>query len=109
MKHLCFRIAFSSPVQRLVSRWCRPSDPALACDSFSPNADACYLGPPVQGYLAHEKQPPPGTPQKDCASGPRVAMGRGDVSYERGALCVEHGHVSAAKLTNSYRKLIVPP
>jgi hypothetical protein len=37
-----------------------------------------------QGYLAHKKQPPPRTLQKDCVWGPMVAPGRGGVSYERG-------------------------
>ena len=41
-------------------------------------------GNAVQGYLAHEKQRPTRTLQKDSAQGPMVALGEGAVSYERG-------------------------
>jgi hypothetical protein len=37
-----------------------------------------------RGYLAHRKQRPPRTLQKDCAKGPMVILGGGVVSYERG-------------------------
>ena len=37
----------------------------------------------VQGYLAHTKQPPPKTLQKDSAQVPMVILGGGAVSYER--------------------------
>ena len=37
----------------------------------------------VQGYLAHKKQRPPRTLQKDHAYGPRSGLGGWTVSYER--------------------------
>ena len=37
----------------------------------------------MPGYLAHKKQRPPRTLQKDYAQGPMEALGRGAVSYER--------------------------
>ena len=38
----------------------------------------------LQGYLAHKKQQPPRTLQKDYAQGHMVALRWGAVSYERG-------------------------
>ena len=38
----------------------------------------------LQGYLAHKKQRPPRTLQKDVAWDPMVVLGWGAVSYERG-------------------------
>ena len=38
----------------------------------------------LQGYLAHQKHLPPRTLQQDYPSGPRVVLGGGAVSYERG-------------------------
>ena len=42
------------------------------------------LGCGLQGYLAHKKQRPPRTLQKDYAWGPMVTLGGGAVSYGRG-------------------------
>jgi len=39
---------------------------------------------PIQGYLAHQKQRPPGTLQYDYAQGTMVVLGGSAVSYERG-------------------------
>ena len=38
----------------------------------------------LQGYLAHERYPPPRTLQQDYAQGPLVVLGGGAISYERG-------------------------
>ena len=38
----------------------------------------------LQGYLAHQKQRPPGTLKWKYAEGPIVVVGRGAVSYARG-------------------------
>jgi len=38
----------------------------------------------LQGYLAHEKQPPPLGPPKDLRYSPTVGSWEGVVSYERG-------------------------
>ena len=38
----------------------------------------------MQGYLAHKKQRPARTLQKENAQGPMVVVGGGVVSYERG-------------------------
>ena len=66
------------------------ADPVLACslrtlvshfyiNEFSPSV--------LQGFLAHKKQPPPKTLEKDYVYGHMVAPRRVGVSYERG-VCV---------------------
>ena len=44
----------------------------------------------LQGYLAHQKQPPPRTLQQDYVWGHMVALGGGGVSYERGTPVPHH-------------------
>ena len=66
------------------SRTCSESEEeeqALPPDRFR---DSNHVTPwRIQGYLAHQKQPPRRTLQ-DYVQGPIVAIGRGGVSFERG-------------------------
>ena len=47
-----------------------------------PAAQPATPSPPAQGYLAHEKHPPPRTLQWDYTKGPVMVLGGGAVSYE---------------------------